>query len=127
MKRFVVGERGVGEVAFIGPADLCMQGAFCEAARQQAVERFVVGERGVGEVAFIGPVDVLGLDLDSIVHFSRGHVQVYGATQRQRLPPPGEGLNMPALLTFRREPLLSHPLAVALLGDVLTVLTGWHS
>ena len=86
-----------------------------------------LGERGVGEVAFIGPVDVLGVDLDSVVHFSRGHVQVYGATQRQRLPPPGEGLNVPALLTFRQEPLLSHPLAVALLGDVFTALTGRHS
>lgn len=68
---------------------------------QQAVERFVIGERGVGEVAFIGPVNVLGLDLDSAVHFSRGRVQVYGAAQGLHLPPPGEGLNVPALLFFQ--------------------------
>ena len=91
------------------------------------MERFVVGEQGVGEVAFIGPVDVLGLDLDSVVHFSRGRMEMYGTAQRLRLPPPGKGLNVPALLTFRREPLPSHPLAVALLGDVVTVLTERHS
>ena len=70
-------------------------------SRMQAVEGFVVGERGVGEAAFIGAVNVLGLDLDSIVHFGRGRVQVYGLLQGPRRPPSGEGLNVPALLTFR--------------------------
>ena len=70
-------------------------------ARVQALEGFVVGERGVGEAAFIGPVDVLGLDLDSIVHFGRGRVQMYGLSQGPLRPPPGRGLNVPALLTFR--------------------------
>ena len=72
----------------------------------------MVGERGVGEAAFIGAVDVLGVDLDSIVHFGRGRAQVYGLSQGPRRPPLGEGLNVPALLTFRYAQLPHH-------GDVV--------
>ena len=61
----------------------------------------MVGERGVGEVAFIHTVDLLGLDLDSIVRFTRGRVQLYCNAGGPRLPPPGEGLNVPALVTLR--------------------------
>ncbi len=71
----------------------------------------MVGERGVGEAAFIGAVNVLGLDLDSIVQFGRGRVQVYGLSRGPRRPPSGEGLNVPALLTFRCAPL-SHKSSV---------------
>ena len=61
----------------------------------------MVGERGVGEVAFIHTVDLLDLDLDSIVCFTRGRVQLYGSAGGPRLPPPGRGLNVPALVTLR--------------------------
>ena len=61
----------------------------------------MVGERSIGEVAFIGAVDLLGLDLDSIVRFARGRVQLYGGAGGRRLPPPGRGLNVPALVTLR--------------------------
>ena len=61
----------------------------------------MVGKWGVGEVAFIHTVDLLGLDLDSIVRFTRGRVQLYGVAGGPRLPPPGRGLNVPALVTLR--------------------------
>ena len=61
----------------------------------------MVGERGVGEVAFIHTVDLLGLDLDSIVRFTRGRVLLYGSADGPRLPLPGRGLNVPALVTLR--------------------------
>lgn len=61
----------------------------------------MVGERGIGEVAFINTVDLLGLDLDSIVNFARGRVQLYVGADGPRLPAPGRGLNVPALVTLR--------------------------
>ena len=61
----------------------------------------MVGERGIGEVAFIDTVDLLGLDLDSVVRFTRGRVQLHGNADGPRLPPPGRGLNVPALVTLR--------------------------
>ena len=53
------------------------------------MERFVIGERGVGEVAFLHAVDLLSLELDSIVRFTRGRVQLYGGASGPRLPSPG--------------------------------------
>ena len=70
----------------------------------QAVERFVVGRNDVGEVAFIGPVDVRGLILDDIIDIEKGRIQVYGLPGGAQQPPTGQGLNQPALLTFRLYP-----------------------
>ncbi len=61
----------------------------------------MIGERGVGEVAFLHAVDLLSLELDSIVRFTRGRVQLYGGASGPRLPSPGHGLNVPALVTLK--------------------------
>jgi acyl carrier protein len=66
----------------------------------RALPRFVVGRAGVGEVAFLYPVDVAGADLDAAVHIERGAVALYPLEKRR--PPPGEGLNQPALLTLKK-------------------------
>ncbi|BDA51457.1 probable inactive phenolphthiocerol synthesis polyketide s at N-terminal half [Coccomyxa sp. Obi] len=68
----------------------------------KAVERFVVGRKDVGEVAFIDPVDLRGVDLDAILDMDKGRIQVYGVPGGAPRPAAGEGLNRPALLTFRR-------------------------
>lgn len=65
------------------------------------VERFVIGREDIGEVLFINPVDLRGLDLDSIIDIEKGKIALYPESSAKK-PPPGEGLNMPALLTFRR-------------------------
>lgn len=67
----------------------------------QAVDRFVIGKKDVGEVAFIGPVDVRGLHLDKIIDIEKGRIQVYGLPGGAQRPAVGQGLNQPALLTFR--------------------------
>ena len=67
------------------------------------MERFVIGRKDVGEVAFIGPVDVRGLVLDDIIDIDKGRIQVYGLPGGAQRPPIGQGLNQPALLTFRYE------------------------
>lgn len=46
------------------------------------------------------------MDLDAVVSIERGRISLYpeptsGSGDRM-LPPPGQGLNQPALLTFRR-------------------------
>lgn len=66
-----------------------------------AVERFVLGRKDIGEVLFISPVDLRGLDLDSLIDIEKGKIVVYPEPSPAK-PPPGKGLNMPALLTFRR-------------------------
>jgi hypothetical protein len=67
----------------------------------QALDRFVIGKKDVGEVAFIGPVDVRGLHLDGIIEIEKGRIQVYGLPGGAQHPAVGQGLNQPALLTFR--------------------------
>lgn len=67
----------------------------------QAVDRFVIGHSDLGEVQFLLPVDLLGLDFDSIVDIDKGKIQVYGLEGQSPAPPPGQGLNMPAMLVFR--------------------------
>ena len=67
----------------------------------QAVDRFVIGRKDVGEVAFIGPVDVRGLVLDDIIDVEKGRIQIYGLPGGAQRPAVGQGLNQPALLTFR--------------------------
>lgn len=67
----------------------------------QAVDRFVIGRKDIGEVAFIGSVDLRGLVLDDIVDIEKGKIQVYGLPGGALRPAVGQGLNKPALLTFR--------------------------
>lgn len=67
----------------------------------QAVDRFVIGRRDAGEVAFIGLVDVRGLVLDEIIDIEKGRIQIYGLPGGAHRPAVGQGLNQPALLTFR--------------------------
>ena len=55
----------------------------------------------MGEVAFIGPVDLRGLVLDDIVDIDKGKIQVYGLPGGAQRPAVGQGLNKPALLSFR--------------------------
>jgi acyl carrier protein len=69
-------------------------------AQLAAVPRFVVGRAGVGEVAFLYPVDLRGADLDAAVRIERGAIALYPPGARR--PPPGGGLDQPALLTYRR-------------------------
>lgn len=79
------------------------------------VPRLVVGRTGVGELAFLYPVDLRGLDLDKAVLLERGRFALYPvqpssvgtnvkctAASSRRRPPPGEGLNVPAIVTLRR-------------------------
>lgn len=66
-----------------------------------AVDRFVIGREDIGEVLFLRPVDLRGLDLDSLIDIEKGKIALYPEPSAAK-PPPGQGLNMPALLTFRR-------------------------
>ena len=82
-------------------------------AALSSVPRFTVGREGVGEVSWLGPVDVRGLgELCRLVEFAHGRVSVYagrggggggGGTDKTNLslPPRGQGLNTPAILTLR--------------------------
>ena len=67
----------------------------------QAVERFVIGREHLGEVQFLRPVNVLDVNLDSVIDIEKGRIQMYGLPNGPVRPPPGEGLNVPAMLTFR--------------------------
>ena len=71
----------------------------------QAVYRLVIGRKDIGEVAFLGPVDLRGLVLDDIVDIDKGKIQVYGLPGGAQRPALGQGLNKPALLSFRCDPL----------------------
>ncbi len=65
------------------------------------MQRFVIGRENTGEVQFLHPVNVLKLDLDSVIDIEKGRIQVYGLPSGPAAPPPGEQLNVPAMLTFR--------------------------
>ena len=62
------------------------------------VPRFVIGRQGLGEIAFLYPVDLLGANLNEIVHIDRGSVVLYPENRPQL----GQGLNRPALLSFKK-------------------------
>ena len=71
------------------------------------VQRFVIGREDTGEIMFLKPVDLRGVNLDSLIEIEKGKILMYpervvegGAATAK--PPPGEGLNNPAMLTFRR-------------------------
>lgn len=70
-------------------------------ASLQAIDRFVIGNEDLGEVQFLLPVNLLGLNLDNLVEIDKGKIQVYGLEGQELPPPPGEGLNVPAMLVFR--------------------------
>ena len=67
----------------------------------QAVDRFVLGHTEWGEVQLLAAVDVRGLDLDAVVEMDKGRIQLYGLAAGPPAPAKGQGLNMPAMLTFR--------------------------
>lgn len=58
-----------------------------------AVPRFVIGKKGLGEIAFLYPVNLLNVDLGSAVKFERGRISIASSC---------DGLDRPALLTFRQ-------------------------
>lgn len=64
----------------------------------------MVGRKDVGEVAFIDAVDLRGMVLDAVVDMDKGRIQVYGLPSGAPRPAAGQGLNRPALLTFRYLP-----------------------
>lgn len=49
-------------------------------------------------------VDLFDVNLDEVVSIERGRISLYPTTHDSArcLPPPGHGLNQPALVTFRR-------------------------
>lgn len=58
-------------------------------------ERFTI-ERKYGKVIFEGVVDISGIDIDSIVKFTKGSFEIYpGGVPK---PPIGQGLNVPAIV-----------------------------
>ncbi len=66
-----------------------------------AVEGFAV-ENCFGKIKFLGPVDLRGFDFDLLVYISRGKVDLYpeDVVSPEDKPRLGEGLNVPALVTF---------------------------
>lgn len=65
------------------------------------VSRFVIGRQGYGEIAFLYPVDLCDANLDEIVQIGKGSITLYNG-KKMKIPPPGSGLNQPALLTYKR-------------------------
>ena len=65
------------------------------------VSRFVIGRQGYGEIAFLYPVDLRSANLDEIVQIGKGTITLYSGN-KMKTPLPGDGLNQPALLTFKR-------------------------
>lgn len=57
------------------------------------VPRFVIGKKGMGEIAFLYPVNLLNVDLHSAAKFERGRISISSSY---------DGLDRPALLTFRQ-------------------------
>jgi acyl carrier protein/aryl carrier-like protein len=84
---------------FAVPSILRLQRMSEEELKQ--VSRFVIGRQGYGEIAFLYPVDLRNANLDEIVQIGKGSITLYGGN-KTKTPLPGEGLNQPALLTFKR-------------------------
>jgi nuclear pore complex protein Nup98-Nup96 len=70
-----------------------------------AVSGFVVGHRLHGSVRYEGFTDVRGLDLDQIIVFNAGSLEVYPEAGSQVQPPPGTGLNKAATVTLKCRPI----------------------
>lgn len=64
----------------------------------QRVHNFTIINKHVGQIRFFGYSDLTGIDLDSTVLIDPGEVTVYPPAME--LPPLGNGLNKPALVTF---------------------------
>ena len=64
----------------------------------QRIHNFTITNTEVGQIRFFGYSDLTGIDLDSTVLIDTGEVTVYPPTMD--LPPHGNGLNKPALVTF---------------------------
>ncbi|KAI9678795.1 MAG: hypothetical protein M1817_005853 [Caeruleum heppii] len=68
--------------------------------RLKKLSDFVVGRYGLGFVKFSAPVDLTGIELDrlpgELVRFSHSSCTVYPDDTSK--PPPGKGLNVPALI-----------------------------
>ena len=61
----------------------------------------MLGHEEFGEVQFLAEVDLRGLDLDSLIDMGKGRIQLYGVAGGPAAPMQGNGLNIPAMLTFR--------------------------
>lgn len=68
------------------------------ASQLKEVEDFTVGLENVGKVTWIDKTDIRGLDLDSIIEFRPGEVEVY--PDETNKPPVGRGLNKPAVIVL---------------------------
>ena len=64
----------------------------------QKIHNFTITNTDVGQIRFLGYSDLTGIDLNSTVLIDAGEVTVYPPTMD--LPPLGNGLNKPALITF---------------------------
>lgn len=69
-------------------------------AELMAVNNFTVKREDVGSVKFLTPVDVRGLDIDSIIEFSKHSIVVYPDEGKPK-PEPGRELNTRALITLK--------------------------
>jgi len=63
-----------------------------------AIPKFTIGCKSKGQVTFQTPTNVLNLNLDDIVIFEDYTIEIYPDDTSK--PPPGEGLNKPAVLTI---------------------------
>ena len=63
-----------------------------------SIQRLTIGRHNVGEISFLYPVDLRSANLDEIVQIKRGKIVLYPLAESK--PPPGQELNVPALLTF---------------------------
>jgi nuclear pore complex protein Nup98-Nup96 len=69
------------------------------------VSGFMVGHEEHGSVMFPGLTDVRGLDLDRIVVFGAGSLEVYPEASFPEHPPPGTALNKAATVSLRCRPI----------------------
>jgi nuclear pore complex protein Nup98-Nup96 len=74
-------------------------------SKLRAVPDLVVGRVGYGQVAFSQPVDLTTLNsvedlLGSLVRLEDRNATVYPEEWEDAKPPPGEGLNVPAVITL---------------------------
>ena len=73
-------------------------------AEELASVRDFAVENAFGSVSFCAPVDLRGADLSRVFRIAWRSIEVYPASlflARANKPPPGRGLNLPAILRFR--------------------------